>query len=53
MTPANGGLLLFGGLSAAGVPVTLGETWTWDGLVWRQRDVPGPPARLGPVMVTP
>jgi hypothetical protein len=29
---------------------TLGDTWTWDGTSWTQREVPGPTPRAGTVL---
>ena len=49
--PANRGVLLFGGATShttrdgLNPSTTLGDTWLWDGRIWRQLDVQGPPAR--------
>jgi hypothetical protein len=37
-------IVLFGGGPPMGLDV-LGETWTWDGTSWTQRDVEGPSPR--------
>jgi hypothetical protein len=42
---AHGEVVLFGGLRRG---VVLGDTWTWDGVAWKQRHpVVSPPARNG------
>jgi hypothetical protein len=49
--PENHGVLLFGGATSHTTPdgrnpsITLGDTWLWNGLSWRELDVQGPPAR--------
>lgn len=40
---ARNEVLLFGGAKGGGA--YLADTWTWNGEEWRQRKVPGPPAR--------
>lgn len=41
--PATGTIVMFGGATRAGV---LGDTWTWDGAVWRrQHPATSPPPR--------
>jgi hypothetical protein len=49
---AVGTLVLFGGsgVGDGGGPSMLGDTWTWDGTAWAQRNVAGPPARFGALM---
>jgi hypothetical protein len=49
----RGCTVLFGGLAMnATGPVTLGDTWEWDGAVWSQRrPVTAPPPRFGHAMV--
>lgn len=58
--PAAHDVVLFGGWSGEptslmgidpSVPVTVGETWTWDGKRWSRRTAHGPGSRAGAVMV--
>jgi len=53
MAPLGDALVLFGGFgspSPNALTQSLGDTWTWDGTRWTQRDVAGPPPRDGAVM---
>src|SRR5207244_810199 len=48
-------VVLFGGVSdrdPASTGMGLGDTWVWDGSMWMERNVPGPPGRLGAAMAT-
>ncbi|HEY0104238.1 MAG TPA: kelch repeat-containing protein [Brevundimonas sp.] len=47
----RGVMVLFGGMHDGGSPGgTYGDTWTWDGAVWRKVAESGPPARgMGPL----
>ena len=43
-------VVLFGGMGSAGggaPPVTLGDTWEYDGSTWTRKEVTGPAARNG------
>lgn len=49
--PENRGVILFGGshtvphADGTNEAVSTGDTWLWDGKLWRQLEVSGPPAR--------
>jgi hypothetical protein len=46
--PAQGVVVMFGGRGESG---SLGDTWTWDGSIWRQQHpAVSPPARVGGAM---
>ena len=47
MVGSDDGLLLFGGTDGVDL---FGDTWTWDGEHWRQRQDIGPSARHTPAM---
>lgn len=48
--PTSDHVLLFGGAEIDSTVTNLNDTWIWDGVLWDQMDIQGPPARVHPAM---